>query len=200
MSNPAKALKKLVKIVLVVAVIAAVAYVALPAISSAMGAGAAAGGSAATTAVGSTAAGGAAAAAGGAATAATAGTAAAAGGGLLSGVGSAIAGASPLVKLGLIQAGTQFAAGAMQPEEQTQAEMLQDQMNVYHSQPSSVINFGTSGQQLQPAQAGLVSQAGMNSEPVSQYKPQATAASPGLVSQSSTLGRYNPETRKWEQS
>ena len=193
MSNPAKVFKKVVKAVLVVAVIAAIAYVALPALS---GAGAA--GGASTAATGSFTAGastvaatGGSAAAGAAATGAGTGLLGTLGAGAAK-VGAAVSNASPMVKLGLINAGSQFVAGAMAPEEQTAAEQTQDMLNVYHSQPRESRTYSTSVGQDQ-TQAGYVPQAGMVSQPTSQYTPTA-----GTAAQTGLLGRYNPETRKWE--
>lgn len=190
MSNPAKVLKKAVKAVVIVAAVVAVAYIALPALAAGGGAAAATTASTTAAAVGGSAITGAGAM--GAGVAATGTTAA--GGGLLGtlgagakALGSAVAGADPMVKLGMIQAGSQAVAGAMTPEPETAADQLQAQQNVIQNNPVGVRDFSIAGQPQQ-AQAGLVQQ---------QYTPVVqTAQRPNA----GLLGRYNPQTRKWEQT
>lgn len=200
MSNPAKALKKAVKAVVVVAAVVGIAYLALPALTG----GAAAGASTAAASTGSFTAGSTALAAGGGGVAATTAAtgAATAGTGLLGAIGSgaakvgaAVTGASPMVKLGLIQAGSQALAAGMAPEEQTEAERLQDQLNVYHSQPFEARSYTTV-----PSGAGssYTPNAGLATAPTSQYTP--NAGTEAASTPSGLLGRYNPNTRQWEQA
>ncbi len=188
MSNPAKTLKKAVPVIIAVAAIAVTAGALAPVIAGAGGAAAAggvaaAGGTAATAGVmGGTVASGAAAATG---AAASGGLLSGAGGALLAGagkIGSAVAGASPMVKLGLINSASGFIQGAMTPEPQTAAEERAEMMALQHSQEQGVRNYDVAGGQVgyaAPAQAGTAD-----------YQP--AAQSRGLI------GRYNQDTKQWE--
>lgn len=199
MSNPVKKLKKNFKKIVKAVIIAAVAYVALPAIASAItGAGA---GTAAGTATGSFTAGastvaatGGSAAAGAAAGATAAGAGAgAASGGLLSTigagaakVGSAIAAADPMVKLGLIQTGGAMLQGAMTPEPQTAAEAEAERLALYQSQPRYVREYSA-------GQAGLVNGQAVNTPT---YQNQFAQTEGRVLT--APVARLNPDTGIWE--
>ena len=213
MSNVVKKLKKNFRKIVKAVLIAAVAYVALPALASAVSGGAAAGAAgAAGTATGSFTAGASTVAAtGGAAAtgAAAAGTAAASSGGLLgaigagaSKVGSVIAAADPMVKLGLIQTGGAMLQGAMTPEEQTAAEAEAERLALYQSQPRSVRTYsaGEAGLVGGSTSAGLaggqaVQQTGYTNRFADSIAQ--TQASGGLVA---PVARLNSETGMWERA
>jgi len=184
MSNPGKTLKKAVPAIIAVAAIAVTAGAIAPAVAGAFGAGGAAAG--ATAGVGSLAAASVPTGLSAAATGGGLGGLLASGGSLLAGgamkAGAAIAGASPMVKLGLINAGSSFIQGAMTPEPQTAAEAQAEMMALQHSQEQGVRNYDVAGGQVgyaAPAQAGTAD-----------YQP--AAQSRGLI------GRYNNETKQWE--
>ena len=136
-----------------------------------------------------------------------------AGGALAAGagkIGGAIAAADPVTKGALISTGGQMLAGAMQPEPESaydqqrgQVQAMQDMNNV--GSDADLYGGATQAQALQPQ--GMFADAGPQSfqAPQSGYMAVGQQPSGAMTSQTQSraggglIGRYNPNTRRWEQ-
>ncbi|WP_299085209.1 hypothetical protein [uncultured Paraglaciecola sp.] len=188
MSNPVKKLKKNFKKIVKAVIVAAVVFAAFPAIAGVVSAGGAAAGASTvgslTAAQGITGSIAGAGLVGGSAGAAAGGGLISAMGSGLASVGGAIKGASPLVKMGLIQTGGQMLQGAMTPEPQTAAEMEAERLAVYHNQPTQARSFSAQPTGFIAPQVGVQSQF---AQPQQAQTPRAVA-------------RVNPATGLFERA